>query len=211
MSPWWPLKALLRGQSSPPTTDPLGDGQEREEEQQEEPLHPKENPILQVCIHIPNSPLPETVVSSIKKGIILRFDVVQGYLAPGVHGTYRQYVLELLVVLGLLLPWIGPLFGRAVMTPIVLLTVQNGKIITKERDCFGGGVGPTECPAESYFDYYFWNITNPNQVSLRYMPPAAGGGLHSRVATSSKNTSVEYLALHLEINLEDVTEIVFSD
>lgn len=80
------------------------------------------------------------------------------------HGTYRRYILELLVVLGLLLPWIGPLFGLAIMTPIVLLTVQNGKIITTERDCFGGGLTPTQCPAESYFDYYFWNITNPAEV-----------------------------------------------
>lgn len=89
---------------------------------------------------------------------------LQGYLVPKTHGTYRRYVLELLVVLGLLLTWIGPLFGLVVMTPIVLLTVQNGKIITTERDCFGGGLGPTECPAESYFDYYFWNITNPTEV-----------------------------------------------
>lgn len=88
----------------------------------------------------------------------------QGYLQPKVHGTYRKYVLELLVVLGLLLPWIGPLFGLAVMTPIVLLTIQNEKIITTERDCFGGGNVPTQCPAESYFDYYFWNITNPAEV-----------------------------------------------
>lgn len=91
--------------------------------------------------------------------------MLQGYLLPKVHGTYRRYFLELLVVAGLLLPWIGPAFGLAIMTPIVLLTVQNSKIITTERDCFRGGVGPTTCPATSYFDYYFWNLTNPDQVN----------------------------------------------
>lgn len=95
---------------------------------------------------------------------MLAFHFLQGYLLPGDHDTYRRYVLELLVVLGLLLPWIGPLFGLAVMTPIVLLTVEDEKIITTETDCFGGGQTPSLCPAQSYFDYYFWNITNPLEV-----------------------------------------------
>ena len=76
--------------------------------------------------------------------------------------------MELMVVLGLMVPWIGPAFGLGVMTPIVLLTVQNGKVITTEQDCFGveASGNPTDCPAESYFDYYFWNITNPDQVNF---------------------------------------------
>ena len=68
----------------------------------------------------------------------------------------------------MMIPWIGPAFGLGVMTPIVLLTVQNGKIITTDQDCFGistDGNPIIECPAESYFDYYFWNITNPDQVT----------------------------------------------
>lgn len=91
---------------------------------------------------------------------------MQGYLLPSVHGTYRRYVLELLVVLGVLLSWIAPLFGLAVMTPVVLLTVQNGKVITTERDCFAEATEPVQCAAESFFDYYFWNITNPAEVML---------------------------------------------
>jgi hypothetical protein len=147
----------------------------------------------------------KAVVLSTNTGTILWkwLDVVQGYLAPGVHGTYRQYVLELLVVLGLLLPWIGPLFGRAVMTPIVLLTVQNGKIITTERDCFGGGVGPTECPADSYFDYYFWNITNPDQVSHNYTTPAAASTPNRQPAC--KRINAECSLLYLVISLNDDT------
>lgn len=89
---------------------------------------------------------------------------VQSYLLPGEHGTYRRYVLELLIVLGALLPWMGPVFGLVIMTPTVLLTVQNGKTITTERDCFAPGIGPIKCPATSYLDYYFWNLTNPYEV-----------------------------------------------
>lgn len=89
-------------------------------------------------------------------------------MLQGEHGTLRRYFLELLVVLGLLIPWIGPAFGLGVMTPIVLLTVQNGKIITSDQDCFGTALSGTAvtCPAESYFDYFFWNITNPAEVDL---------------------------------------------
>ena len=117
----------------------------------------------------------------------------QGYLLPEVHGTYRRYVLELLLVLGLLLPWIGPLFGLAVMTPIVLLTVQNGKIITTERDCFGGGLKAVQCPAQSYFDYYFWNITNPTEVRAWSQP-----SVHLDKSLPSHNASCATAALIIE-------------
>ena len=87
-------------------------------------------------------------------------------MLQGEHGSARRYVLELMVVLGMFIPWIGPAFGLCVMTPIVLLTIQNGKIITADQDCFGAGplANATECPAQSYFDYYFWNISNIDQV-----------------------------------------------
>ena len=101
-----------------------------------------------------------------------RNELLQGYLLPGVHGTYRRYFLELCIVAGLLLPWLGPVLGLAVLTPIVLLTVENGKVIDSTTDCFGGGTGPTTCPATSYFDYYFWNITNPNEASTYSWRPA---------------------------------------
>ena len=99
-------------------------------------------------------------------------DLLQGYLLTGVHGTYRQYFLELCIVAGLLLPWLGPILGLAVLTPIVLLTVEDGKVIDSTTDCFGGGTGPTNCSATSYFDYYFWNITNPNEASPSSRRPA---------------------------------------
>lgn len=78
-----------------------------------------------------------------------------------------------MVVLGVMLPWIGPAFGLCVMTPIVLLTIENGKIITADQDCFGTGPlgNATQCPAESYFDYYFWNITNPEEVMSTRVHP----------------------------------------
>lgn len=177
-----------------------------------DPLHPKENPILQVgSLHILQSAIRDSAIlhtgsdryfhigklAEVEQKHILRWHFLQqiclqfvclmimlpchsqlalrcmplqGYLLPNVHGTFRRYLLELLVVAGLLLPWIGPAFGLAVMTPIVLLTVQNGKVVTPESDCFSGGTGPATCPATSYFDYYFWNISNPAEVAKQSWP-----------------------------------------
>ena len=88
---------------------------------------------------------------------------IRTYLYEQEHGTFRRYLLEACVVLGVFLPWVAPLIGLCAIAPIVQLALLDSRVITPSADCYGpeGGV----CNNEVYFDYYFWNITNPVEVS----------------------------------------------
>lgn len=44
------------------------------------------------------------------------------------------------------------------------------QVITPDTDCFGSAYAV--CDAESYFDYYFWNVTNAEQWFMGVAPPA---------------------------------------
>ena len=87
---------------------------------------------------------------------------VRTYFYEQEHGTFRRYLLEACIVLGLFLPWVAPLVGLCAISPIVQLAILDSRVITPTSDCYGpdGGV----CDNEVYFDYYFWNITNPAEV-----------------------------------------------
>ncbi|KAK9814422.1 hypothetical protein WJX72_005728 [[Myrmecia] bisecta] len=87
--------------------------------------------------------------------------ILRTYLAANNYGTCRRYFLELLLVLGLFLPWMGPLLGLAVLDPIITVTLEQSKLLTPTTKCYQAE--PAVCDATSYFDYYFWNITNAQQ------------------------------------------------
>ena len=87
---------------------------------------------------------------------------IRTYLYEQEQGTVRRYLLEACVVLGVFLPWVAPLIGLCAISPIVQLAILDSRVITPTADCYGleGAV----CNNEVYFDYYFWNITNPTEV-----------------------------------------------
>ena len=65
-------------------------------------------------------------------------------------------------MLGLVLPWFGPMSGLFVISPIMEMDVLESRWITKDTQCFMDPVNV--CNATSQYQYYFWNITNPDQV-----------------------------------------------
>lgn len=87
---------------------------------------------------------------------------VRTYLLAGDHGTFRRYLLEVCMVLGLFLPWIGPLLGLCAVVPMVELVVWETTVVTPASNCYNAT--PMVCNDEVFFDYYFWNITNANEV-----------------------------------------------
>ncbi len=116
--------------------------------------------------------------------------IVRTYLIPNEHGTCKRYWAEFILVVGLVLPWMGPIGSLCVASPFIKLGVQQSQVkclqstsylsgylvnilyvlleslqvITPDTDCFGSAYAV--CDAESYFDYYFWNVTNAAEVSM---------------------------------------------
>lgn len=88
--------------------------------------------------------------------------IVKTYLLSGDHGTFRRYLLEMCLVLGVCLPWIGPLLGLCAVTPLLDLGIIESEVITPSTDCYSAT--PSVCRDDVHFDYYFWNVTNAAEV-----------------------------------------------
>ncbi|KAK9813634.1 hypothetical protein WJX73_000949 [Symbiochloris irregularis] len=89
--------------------------------------------------------------------------VIQTYLLSGEHGTSRRYLLELCLVLGLFLPWLGPLLGICGIIPLIELDVLERAVITPSSYCFAQAANGTVCNGTAVYEYYFWNLTNSQQ------------------------------------------------
>ena len=87
---------------------------------------------------------------------------VRTYLLDGEHGTFRRYLLEACLVLGLFLPWVAPLIGLCAISPIVQLSILDSRVVTPTSDCLGPNGGL--CDTDVRFDYYFWNVSNAPEV-----------------------------------------------
>lgn len=90
--------------------------------------------------------------------------VIQTYLLSGEHGTFRRYLLELCLVLGLFLPWLGPLLGLCGIIPLIELDILETAVITPSSYCFAQAANGTVCNGTAVYEYYFWNLTNTEQV-----------------------------------------------
>ena len=76
-------------------------------------------------------------------------------------------------LLGLILPWFGPMGGLFVISPIIEMNILESRWITRDSQCFTDAVNV--CNDTSQYQYYFWNITNPDQVmpNQSHMPCSA--------------------------------------
>ena len=61
-----------------------------------------------------------------------------------------------------MLPLLGPLLGLCVFVPYFDLLFEEGNVIQPNTPCFGPE--PAICPVSFKFDYFFWNITNAEEV-----------------------------------------------
>jgi hypothetical protein len=67
--------------------------------------------------------------------------------------------------------------GIFVVDPLLQLMLLEGAVITPDVQCFDFRLESQVCDADIFVDYYFWNITNADQVSnRRRMVPTGGGG-----------------------------------
>ena len=89
--------------------------------------------------------------------------IVNSYLLPDSHGTCHRFCCECCLVLGCMLPLLGPLLGLCVFVPYFDLIFEEGNVIQPNTPCFGPEA--EICPSSFKFDYFFWNITNAEQVS----------------------------------------------
>lgn len=87
--------------------------------------------------------------------------IIDLYMLPQVHGGCRRFCCECLLVVGLMLPLLGPLLGLCVFVPYFSLLFEEGTIIQPDSPCYGA---PTLCGSTFSYDYYFWNITNAEEV-----------------------------------------------
>lgn len=88
--------------------------------------------------------------------------IVQTFLLPNSHGKCQRCCCECLLIVGVMLPLLGPLLGFCVAVPYLDLQFEEGSVIQPDTPCYGPQ--PTVCGATSSFDYYFWNISNPMEV-----------------------------------------------
>ena len=90
-----------------------------------------------------------------------------------------------LQMMGLILPWFGPLVGLFVISPLIEMGLAESRQLTAETQCLKESVNV--CDSVSQFDYYFWNITNPDQVRCGHVADAdAGGNIHSAASSTPK-------------------------
>ena len=90
--------------------------------------------------------------------------IIQTYLLPGTHGTCRRFCCECMLVVGFVLPLLGPLLGFCVFVPYFDLLFGEGNIVQPSTPCYGPT--PSVCASTFSIDYFFWNITNAEQVCL---------------------------------------------
>lgn len=94
--------------------------------------------------------------------------IIDTYLLPSSHGRCRRFCCECCLIVGLMLPLLGPLLGLCVFVPYFDLLFEEGNVIQPDTPCFGPD--PAICPASFKFDYFFWNITNAEQVHCALNP-----------------------------------------
>ena len=84
-------------------------------------------------------------------------------------------------MMGLILPWFGPLVGLFVISPLIEMGIAESRQLTAETQCLKDSVNV--CDSVSQFDYYFWNITNPDQVRCGHAVDASCN--HCNAASST--------------------------
>lgn len=90
--------------------------------------------------------------------------VIRTYFPTELPGhSCRRWTMEFLVVAGLILPLLGPLLGLTIVNPLFNYYIAKATVLTPDTDCLGGNA---VCEAHSTFEYYFWNLTNYDEVSI---------------------------------------------
>ena len=90
--------------------------------------------------------------------------VIRTYLLSGDHGTLRRYLLELCLIVGLIIPWFGPLLGLCGIAPLIDLDIMERAVITPSSSCYSTAGNGTVCDDRRFYEYHFWNLTNAEQV-----------------------------------------------
>lgn len=88
--------------------------------------------------------------------------IIQTYLLPVSHGKCRRFCCECMLIVGFVLPLLGPLLGFCVFVPYFDLQFGENSIVQPNTPCYGPT--PAVCGGSFSFDYYFWNITNSEEA-----------------------------------------------
>jgi hypothetical protein len=94
--------------------------------------------------------------------------VVRTFLLPGEQNSPQRYWLEVFVTAGIMIALIAPAVVTVVIEPVLLAGIVPYKAMYPDStDCLVANQPPTACVNSTInFSYYFWNITNTNEVRV---------------------------------------------
>lgn len=85
--------------------------------------------------------------------------------------SFKRYFQLVFAIWGLLLVVLGPLSQVFIVQPLVnLLLFENG-VVTPNYPCFDPRKISQTCDQDVNIDYYFWNITNKDEVCTLLFHP----------------------------------------
>lgn len=88
------------------------------------------------------------------------------YIYPDDITSGRRYLMLVLGIVGSFLWWLGPSIGILVADPMIQLILDDASTVTPETECFDHRLTHQTCKTQIHVEYYFYNLTNKNEVRL---------------------------------------------
>jgi len=90
--------------------------------------------------------------------------IVRTYLYPPDVSSLKKYFILVFLISGALMFFLGPLAQVFVVEPLVTLLLSDASMVTPDKACYNPRLANQTCEDEVHVDYYFWNITNRDEV-----------------------------------------------
>lgn len=92
---------------------------------------------------------------------------IRTYLYKADASSRKRFFLLFTAVCGSFMWWLGPVFGIFIVDPLITLTLLDQQVVTVESNCFDSRLANQTCDSDVFVEYYFYNITNQDEVWTR--------------------------------------------